>query len=47
MFSIGKELSESNYDFSKIMINTICNTTFFDYKIFNLITNFIKQSMIK
>ena len=29
-----------------IMINIVCNTTFFTYKIFNSITNFIKQSII-
>ena len=28
------------------MIDTTCNTTFFSYKIFNPITNFIKQAMI-
>ena len=30
-----------------MMVNTICNTTFFTSKIFNLITNFTKQSIIK
>ena len=42
---MGKELYESVL-ILVIMINTTCNTTFFAYKIFNCITNFIMPILI-
>ena len=46
-FFIGKELNEPTLILAKIVINNICNTTFFTCNIFNLITNFITIAKIR
>ena len=47
LFSVSTELYESILILAKIMINTICNTTFFTCKIFNPLSNFITPPRIK